>query len=77
MIPIEYRENFRQTVLNHFKDKSEVWCYHPYYDNILVSSLGKIKNVYTNTEYKQRSTCQGYQSCTITINRGEKIERSS
>jgi predicted transcriptional regulator len=75
MLPIEYRENFRTTILNHFKQKDEVWCYHPYYDNILVSSLGKIKNAYTNTEYKQRSTYQGYQTCTIVTHKGEQIQR--
>jgi hypothetical protein len=75
MLPIEYRENFRNTILNHFKDKAEIWCYHPYFDNILVSSLGKIKNAYTNTEYKQRSTHQGYQVCTVLIHKGEQIER--
>ena len=75
MLPIEYRENFRQIILNHFKHKEEIWCYHPYYDNILVSSLGKIKNDYTNTEYKQRSTYQGYQTCTIVIHKGQKTER--
>lgn len=75
MLSLEYRESFRQTILDHFKDRSEIWCYHPYYDNILVSSLGKVKNAYTNTEYKQRSTYQGYQACTISMHKGQKIER--
>lgn len=65
MYSFEYRERFRNTVINHFRLVDEVWVFHPKYDNILVSSLGKIKNASTGNLVSIRTTKQGYQTCSL------------
>lgn len=65
---LEYRENFRKTILTFVKEQfgdDEVWVFHPDYENIEVSSLGKVRNSITQTVYKQRKTWQNYSAVSI------------
>lgn len=74
---LEYREKFRFVVLNHFSDKEEVWCFHPNYLNILISSLGKVKNAITGTEFSIRTTYQGYKTCSIPLFQTTGVKRTT
>lgn len=63
MLSREYRDNFRKACLNALKEVHgdvEIWAFHPKYENILVSNFGKVKNAFTDYEYKQRLNNDGY-----------------
>lgn len=59
MFTKQYRDDFRNACLDQFSD-SEHWLYHPSYVNILVSSLGKVKNALNDHEYPINKNSQGY-----------------
>lgn len=59
------REQFRKVIVYHLQSRGEVWAFHPKYANILVSTLGKVKNFITGTEFAIRKTRQGYRECCL------------
>lgn len=67
-LSLEYREHFRQVILTTFQNlygDEEIWVFHPQYENIEVSSLGRVRNSVTGTIYKQRKTWQNYSAVSI------------
>lgn len=59
----EYRDNFRRTLLLQYAEiygNSEICAFHPEFDNILVSSLGRVQNTNTNHIYTPMVNTQGY-----------------
>jgi hypothetical protein len=64
---LERRNNFRKVMINMLDKRGEIWAFHPNYVNILVSSLGKVKNYLTGREFSIRITRQGYRYCSIPL----------
>lgn len=62
-----YRDNFRQVTLQTIKKlfNEEVWAFHPNYENIEVSSEGKVRNCNTNHLYSIRKNQDGYSNVSI------------
>jgi hypothetical protein len=59
----EYRDSFRLGIMRALESiygKTEIWAFHLDYENIVVSSHGRVKNYFTDHEYAQRLNEDGY-----------------
>ena len=65
---IDQREKMRKNILDYLsKREEEVWAFHPYLENIVVSNTGKVKNYNTNHIIKQRKNAGKYNVCSIKV----------
>lgn len=72
MLSIEYRNKFKQTVLNYIGNQ-EIWAFHPKYNRYLISNTGKVKNIITGKISKATpNKSHGYISVTLISNENKR-----
>lgn len=68
----EYRNGFRNKILELFPKDKEVWIFHPKTETIVISNCGKVKNLATGKILSFTTNRQGYQMTNIVFNDDRK-----
>jgi hypothetical protein len=70
-LSFEQRQKIRQTLLSSLDKNQETWFCHMRYLNYMVSSYGRIKNLYTGKILKPTINDSGYQGVKLYHNNGK------